>query len=75
VAHPVVIGPFGLVREDFVRLPDDRKLSSRSVVVVDVGVVLPRHLTEGLFYLAPLGVPVDTEEFVEVHRHSMSKSM
>ena len=71
MAHPVVIRPFRVVGEDFVGLPDDGKLCRRTLVVVDVGMVLPRLLTEGLFDFACLGVAFDPEEFVEVHRHSM----
>ncbi len=71
MTHAVVIRPFGVVGEDFVGLPDDGELGRRSFVVVDVGVILPRLLTEGLFDFACLGVGFDPEEFVEVHRHSM----
>jgi len=75
VTHPVVVGALGVVCEDFVGLPDDGELRGRSLVVVDVGMVLPRPLTKGLFYLRRLGVAFDPEEFVEVHRHSTCDSM
>jgi len=75
VAHPVVVGALGVVGEDFVGLPDDGELRRGSLVVVDVGVVLPSALTKGLLYLRRLGVAFDPEEFVEVHRHSTCDSM
>lgn len=75
MAHPVVVGALGVVGEDFVGLPDDGELRGRSLVVVDVGVVLPSALTKGLLYLRRLGVAFDPEEFVEVHRHSTCDSM